>query len=72
MFDLQRCQGDDAVGIGARHMSAAQAKWDRLTTMDLSGVRTRSELVERVEARYSLPHEQAESDVEFWASDKQF
>jgi hypothetical protein len=47
------------------------AAWLRLTAAELSGVRTRSELIGRVEERYSLSREQATRDVEFWALDKQ-
>jgi hypothetical protein len=72
MFNLQSSQVDDVLHITERHMKAAQAKWDRLTTADLSGIKTRSQLVGRVEERYSLAHEQAARDVELWASDKQF
>lgn len=33
----------------------------------MMGIRTTSELIEKVEESYSLPHEQAARDVEFWA-----
>jgi hypothetical protein len=49
----------------------AQATWTRLTTADLLGIRTTSEIIERVEERYSLSHEQSTREVEFWALDKQ-
>ena len=52
-----------------RHVGAAQAKWDRLTAADLSGIKDKSELIEQVAERYSLPREQAAKDVEVWASD---
>jgi hypothetical protein len=42
-----------------------------LTEPELFGVRTTSELIEKVEESYSLPHEQATRDVEYWALDKQ-
>jgi hypothetical protein len=51
--------------------SAAQAEWPRLTVPELLGVRTTSELTGRVEESYSLLHEQATRDVEYWALDKQ-
>jgi hypothetical protein len=35
------------------------------------GIRTTSELIEKVEESYSLSHEQATREVEFWALDKQ-
>jgi hypothetical protein len=49
----------------------AQATWLRLTAAELSGIRTTSELIGRIEERYGLSHEQATRDVEFWALDKQ-
>jgi hypothetical protein len=52
-------------------MQIAQATWLRLIAAELSGVRTTSELIERVEERYSLSHEQATRAVEFWSLDKQ-
>jgi hypothetical protein len=56
----------------ALHMKDAQAKWDRLTPTDLDGVRTKAELIARVEERYSLPHDVAAEDVEIWGLDRQF
>jgi hypothetical protein len=70
MFDLQRGQDGDVLHMTTRHMKAAQAKWYRLTATDLFGITTKSQLTDRVEERYSLPHEQAAEDVEIWASDK--
>jgi hypothetical protein len=71
MFDLEHDQNHDHPGLTPHAMQIAQATWLRLTAAELSGVRTTSELIERVEARYSLSHEQATRDVEFWALDKQ-
>jgi hypothetical protein len=48
-----------------------QARWDRFTAIEVMGIRTPSELIEKVEESYSLSHEQATRDVEFWALDKQ-
>jgi hypothetical protein len=56
----------------ALHMKDAQAKWDRLTQSDLEGLRTKAELIARVEERYSLPHEVAAEDVEIWGFDRRF
>ena len=61
-----------AILDGDGHMQAAQAKWERLTEADLKGVRTKRDLIARVEERYSLPHKQASADVDIWASDKHF
>jgi phage gp29-like protein len=71
-FDLEHYQDHDAPGLTPHAMQMVQATWLRLTAAELSGVRTMSELTERVEERYSLSHEQATRDVEFWALAKQF
>jgi hypothetical protein len=47
-------------------MRAAQAKWDRLTEADLTGVRNKQDLILRVEERYSLSHAVAAQDVDLW------
>ena len=65
-------QDDGVLFIKARHMQAAQAKWERLTATDLAHITEQSQLVARVSERYSLPREQAERDVVIWVSDKQF
>jgi hypothetical protein len=70
-FDLQHDQDHDRPPLTPHDMKMAQATWHRLTTDDLSGIRTTSEFIARVEERYSLSHEQAITDVEFWALDKQ-
>jgi hypothetical protein len=71
MFDLEHYQRRDGPGLATPFASAAQAEWPRLTVPELLGVRTTSELTERVEESYSLLHEQATRDVEYWALDKQ-
>jgi hypothetical protein len=48
------------------HMHAAQAKWSRLTSGDLSGIRNKQDLITSVEERYSLSHAVATRDVELW------
>ena len=61
---------DDDVGIlniADGHMRAAQAKWSRLTENDVSEIRTKDDLIAKVEERYSLPHSVAVQDVELWA-----
>ena len=60
----------DEVGIlniADGHMRAAQAKWSRLTESDASEIRTKDDLIAKVEERYSLPHSVAAQDVELWA-----
>lgn len=71
MLDLEHYQRRDGPGLAPLFVSAAQAKWPRLTVPELLGVRTTSELTERVEESYGLLHEQATRDVEYWALDKQ-
>ncbi len=55
-----------ALDIVTHHLYAAQAKWDRLTASDYAVVKTARDLVSAVQARYSLPHDQAKRDVEIW------
>jgi len=62
----------NAILAGDGHRQAARAKWDRLTEADLNGVRTKRDLIARIEERYRLPHEQASADVEIWTSGKRF
>src|SRR3954447_12072424 len=62
----------DAILDGDGHLQAAQAKWERLTAADLRRVRTKRDLIDRVQERYGVPREQASVDVEVWASDKHF
>ena len=62
----------DAILDGDGHRLAAQVTWERLTQADLDGVRTKRDLIARVQERYGVPREQASADVEVWASDKRF
>ena len=62
----------DAILDGDGHRQAAQVTWERLTQADLNGVRTKRDLIARVEERYGVPREQASSAVELWASGKRF
>ena len=48
------------------HMRAAQAKWSRLTQEDFSAIHDETELVAKIEERYSLPHWVAVQDVQLW------
>ncbi len=71
MFDLRHYQHRDGPGLTPHFAITAPATWLRLTEPELFGVRTTSELIDKVEESYSLPHEQATRDVEYWALDKQ-
>ncbi len=53
-------------------MRDAQAKWDPLTESDLAAIRTKAQLIARVEERYSLPHDVAAEAVEIWGLDRRF
>ena len=73
MLDLHHQQHDSGPFMeGASLSSRVQAKRDRLTAGDVSHVRDRGELVDRVSERYSLPREQAERDVAIWLSENRF
>jgi hypothetical protein len=65
-------QDNGVLFIKARHMQAAQAKWERLSATNLAHITEQSQLVARVSERYSLPREQAERDVAIWVSDTEF
>jgi ribosome-binding protein aMBF1 (putative translation factor) len=62
---------DDNIFAG-RHMRDAQAKWDRLSMSDLAQIKTKAQLIARVEERYVLPHEVAAQDVEIWGLNRRF
>lgn len=53
-------------------MRDAQAKWDRLSMSDLAQIKTKAQLIARVEERYVLPHEVAAQDVEIWGLNRRF
>jgi hypothetical protein len=71
LFTLEHYEGRDAPGLTPRTVQMAQTTWQRLTAAELSGVRTASELIGKVEETYGISHEQATRDVEFWCLDKQ-
>ena len=71
IFDLQHYRTHDGPGLTLHALPMMRAKWDRLTVKEVMGIRTPAELIEKVEESYSLSHEQATRDVEFWALDKQ-
>jgi hypothetical protein len=71
MFGLQHDQVPNGPGLALHALPMMQARWNRFTIIETMGIRTTSELIEKVEESYSLSHEQATRDVEFWALDKQ-
>ncbi|MBO1905103.1 hypothetical protein KHP60_11255 [Microvirga sp. 3-52] len=52
-------------------MREIQAKWDRLSMSDLAQIKTKAELIDRVQEQYGLDREVAAQDVEIWNSDRQ-
>jgi hypothetical protein len=63
-------QGDHI--FAGRHMREVQAKWDRLSMSDLANIKTKAELIARVQEQYGLTREVAAQDVEIWNSDRHF
>ena len=55
-----------------RPMREIQAKWSRLSMSDLAQIRTKEQLIARVEERYRLPIGVAARDVEIWHLDRDF
>ncbi|MBQ0824309.1 hypothetical protein HPT29_016970 [Microvirga terrae] len=53
-------------------MREIQAKWDRLSMSDLAQIKTKAQLIARVQEQYGLPHEVAVRDVEIWNLDRRF
>jgi hypothetical protein len=57
---------DDHIFAG-RNMREVQAKWDRLSMSDLAQIKTKADLIARVQDQYGL-----DRDVEIWNSDRHF
>jgi hypothetical protein len=72
MTGLRHDLNNGLLFISAERMQAVQAKWPRLTAKDLSEIRDRDQLVARVTERYSLPRDQARTDVMTWESQTRF
>ena len=51
-------------------MRHIQAKWDRLTISDLAQIKTKAQLIARLEEQYGMSHEVAARDVAIWGSDR--
>ena len=56
--------------FAGQHMRRIQAKWDRLTTLDLVQIKTKAQLIARLEEQYGMTHDVAAEDVEIWSSDR--
>jgi hypothetical protein len=63
------CDQDSHIFDG-QLMRKVQAKWDRLSMSDLAQIKTKAQLIARVEERYGLPHGVAAQDVEIWHLDR--
>lgn len=61
---------DDNDIFAGRLMRDIQAKWDRLTMSDLVQIKTKAQLIARLEEQYGMSHEAAAEDVEIWGSDR--
>jgi hypothetical protein len=62
---------DDHIFAG-RNMREVQAKWDRLSMSDLAQIKTKADLIARVQEQYGLDREVAAQDVEIWNSGRHF
>jgi len=69
MLDIGMPQTGIALEIGSRYLSAAQARWERLTASDYARIKSIDELIAAVAERYGLPRERARTDVRCWLSD---
>jgi hypothetical protein len=67
-----RAGAEQLEGPTARQMAAIRAKWDRLTPSDVSQIRSKGELIRRVQERYGLSLEQAKDGVEIWTVQRSF
>jgi hypothetical protein len=71
MLDVGMPRADTALDID-RYMSAAQARWERLTASDYAQIKSVNKLAAAVEERYSMPMDLARQDVEQWLWDVGF
>ncbi len=69
MLDIGVPRAGGALVIGSRYLSAAQARWERLTASDYARIKSIDELIAAVAERYGLPRERARTDVSCWLSD---
>ncbi|MCB5176234.1 MULTISPECIES: CsbD family protein [Microvirga] len=69
---MARFAGTKHIGFMGRNLRDAQAKWSRLTPSDLDQIKTKAQLIARVQERYCLPHEVAAEDVDIWGQDRHF
>ena len=59
----------DGYIFDGRPMRQIQAKWSRLSTSELAQIKTKDQLIARVEERYRLPVGAAAQAVEVWGLD---
>jgi hypothetical protein len=65
-------RGQDDHIFAGRHMREVQAKWDRLSMSDLAQIKTKAQLIVRVQEQYGLAHKVAAQDVEIWNLNRRF
>lgn len=53
-----------------RSMRTVRARWSRLSMLDLAQIKTKDQLIARVEELYPLPTGIAARDVEIWRLDR--
>ena len=61
-----RDAADGILNAGKGRMRAAQARWPRLSSVDLAAIRNRQDLIMSVEESYGLSHAFAVQEVEDW------
>jgi hypothetical protein len=72
MFGFTGGESESTVTRKIGYRADAKGKWSCLTTLDLSQVKNKEQLIALVKVRYSLPPSQATADVEAWLQDKTF
>jgi hypothetical protein len=72
MFGFRGGESDSTVARKTGYRSDARREWSCLTPLDLSQIKNEEQLIALVKVRYSLPYEQAKTDVENWMQGKQF
>jgi len=53
-----------------RSMRTVRARWSRLSMSDLAQIKTKDQLIARVEELYPMPTGTAARDVEIWRLDR--
>jgi hypothetical protein len=72
MFGFRGSESDETVTRKTGYRIDAKRPWRGLTTVDLSEIKNKEQLIEVVQVRCSLTYEKARADVQSWMSGKQF